>query len=360
MPFEYLSKDGLKELLHRLNDWGELFWVDASAEGKPRLARAKKDGIDKYKLPAFRGVEPVKSVIMPPKQKVAEYPGNIEKDMKVVPKKRAIFGIAQCDLAGIAVFDRVFRDDHEFLDPFYTERREGLFIVTIDCSEVHPSCFCNMVKGKPFCDKGFDLNLTPVENGYLVEVGTEAGAQMLKGTGASKATDSIIAEREKIRQKSMKRLESQNAQFATKKSFVELVSEVKEEPLSYRHHGSTCVECGACTNVCPACFCFGLYDNHIEGARFERMLTWDSCQLAGFSRMAGMLNPRLRIAQRFMHRYNHKFYHYPWRYEGWPSCTGCGRCIDNCMGGIDMRATLRDLSVDSVENMLPSPSPKVK
>ncbi|MCK5832639.1 4Fe-4S dicluster domain-containing protein [bacterium] len=360
MAFKYLSKNGLKELLHKLDDWGDLFWVDGSVEGKPRLSRATKKGIDEYRLPLFRGVEPLKSLIMPPKQKVGEYPGNLEKDIEVAHKKRAIFGITQCDLAGIKVYDRVFRDDPDFLDPFYIERREGLFIVTIDCCDVHPSCFCNLVKGKPYCDtgSGFDLNLTHVENGFLVEIGSDAGEQILKGTGASEATDSLKADRDKTRARTMKKLEEQNAQFVTEKTFIELVSEAKDEPESYRHHGSTCVECGACTNVCPACFCFSIYDNSVDGERYERLMTWDSCQLAGFSRMAGMLNPRLRVAQRFMHRYNHKFFHYPWRYDGWPSCTGCGRCIDNCMGNIDMRATLRDLSVDSVADMLPSPSPK--
>ncbi|HHS50599.1 MAG TPA: hypothetical protein ENN07_05735 [candidate division Zixibacteria bacterium] len=361
MPFLYLSKDGLKELLSKLYDWGELFWVDGSFEGKPRLARATKEAIAKYEVPALRGVEPVKSLVIPPKQKVAEYPGNLDKDIEIAPKKRAIFGIAQCDLAGITIFDRVFKDDPEFVDPFYVERRKGLFIVTIDCAKAYPSCFCNLVKGKPFCDPGdgYDLNLTPVEDGFLVDVGTPAGEELLKGTGASQATDSIIAGRDKLRAKVTAQLEKQNAQFATEKTYIELVSEVREEPASYRHHGSTCVECGACTNVCPGCFCFGIYDNDAGDGRYERLMTWDSCQLAGFSRMAGMLNPRLRIAQRFMHRYNHKFFHYPWRYEGWPSCTGCGRCVDNCMGSIDMRATLRDLTVESVEDMLPSPSPKV-
>jgi ferredoxin len=359
MAFFCLTKDGLEKLLFKLIDRGELFWVDGSGEGKPRLSKADKESISEYELPSFRGVEPLKSLIFPPKQRIAEYPGNLEKNIEVVPKKRAIFGLAQCDLAGIQVFDRVFLDDPEFIDPFYVERRKGLFIVTIDCTAVHPSCFCNLVKGQPYPkpEQGFDLNLTPIDDMFLVETGTDSGEEILRGTGASVATEHFIALRKGIREGIEKKLDEQNAPFKTDKDFIQLVSENQGEAKSYLHHGSTCVECGACTNVCPACFCFGIYDNRVDDKRFERLLTWDSCQLAGFSRMAGMLNPRLRIAQRFMHRYNHKFFHYPWRYEGQPSCTGCGRCIDNCMGKIDMRATLRDLSVSTVEEMLPSPSP---
>ncbi|MGB9562064.1 MAG: 4Fe-4S dicluster domain-containing protein, partial [bacterium] len=54
------------------------------------------------------------------------------------------------------------------------------------------------------------------------------------------------------------------------------------------------------------------------------------------------INPRGTLLDRFRHRYDHKFHHYHWRYNAY-SCTGCGRCIENCMGKIDMRETLRDI-----------------
>ena len=358
MPLYYLSKSGLTELLKKLYDMGELFWADDSGEGKPRISRAEKEQIPDYRLPRFRAAESWKSLVLPPKQKVADYPGEAMKDLEVTPTRRVLFGLAQCDLAGIRIFDRVYREDPEFVDPFYVSRRDGLFIVTVDCSDTHDTCFCNLVKGKPYpdADQGFDLNLTPVEDGYLVESATDAGEEALKGTGASEATDSLISRREDLRKRMSKDLEVQNKPFETEAGFIKLVTENQEEPASYDHHGSTCVECGACTNVCPGCFCFGLIDNPKKEG-YERHMTWDSCQFTGFARMAGELNPRQRIAQRFMHRYNHKFFHYPWRYDGVPSCTGCGRCISNCMGRIDMRATLRDIAVDEVSGMYPAPSP---
>lgn len=358
MALYYLPKEGLQELLKKLYDWGELFWVRAKNEGKAQLEKADPEIIPEYTLPKFRGAQPVKSLLFPPKQRVADYPKEADKNLDDSPVRRAIFGIAQCDLAGITIFDRVFLEDEEFIDPFYKKRREGIFIVTMDCSYAAPSCFCTMVKGKPYAESGFDLNLTPVDEGYLIETGTEDGEKIAKGIGASAPTDSMKSLRKSLREKITAQVEKQNKPFETEKGFIKLVTDNQEEPKSYDHHGSTCVSCGACTHVCPGCFCFGLLDNLKKDGGYERSMTWDSCQFSGFARMAGDANPRGRLAQRFMHRYNHKFFHYPWRYDGWPSCTGCGRCIENCMGRIDMRATLRDISVDDVAKMFPAPSPR--
>lgn len=357
MALYYLPKEGMPELLKRLDDWGELFWVRGRDEGRAQFQRVMPEAIPDYSLPKFRGAQPIKSLIFPPKQRVADYPNLSDKEIDDTPVKRVIFGITQCDLAGIRIFDRVFLEDEEFVDPFYKKRRENLFIATIDCTHTAPSCFCTLVKGKPYVEEGFDINLTPVDEGYLIETGTEEGEKVVKGIGASSPTDSMKSLREELREKMTARVNEQNKPFRTEQGFIKLVTENQEEPKSYDHHGSTCVACGACTHVCPGCFCFGLLDKTKEGGGYERSLTWDSCQFSSFSRMAGDLNPRGRLAQRFMHRYNHKFFHYPWRYDGWPSCTGCGRCIENCMGRIDMRATLRDISVSDVSEMYPAPSP---
>jgi len=356
MALFYLSKEGLPELLKKLGDWGELIWVRAQEDGKALLEKAKPESIPDYMLPKFRGTQPLKGVIFPPRQNVADYPDFSLKSIDTTPENRVLFGITQCDLTGIKIFDRVYLEDEEFIDPFYKKRRNDLLFVTMDCTDCAPSCFCTLVKGKPFVESGFDLNLTAVDEGYLIETGSPLGEKMVVGIGASTPTDSMISLREDVRKKVTAKLEKQNHPFETQKSFIELVTE-NQDPKSYEHHASTCVSCGACTHICPACFCFGIEDNPKDSGGYERSLTWDSCQLSGFSRMAGMMNPRARMAQRFIHRYNHKFFHYPWRYDGWPSCTGCGRCIDNCMGRIDMRATLRDLSVTDVSEMFPAPSP---
>ena len=58
--------------------------------------------------------------------------------------------------------------------------------------------------------------------------------------------------------------------------------------------------------------------------------------------MAGGANPRKKLMQRFRHRYIHKLDYFKDRY-GVYACTGCGRCIDVCMGKIDMRKVISAL-----------------
>jgi len=109
------------------------------------------------------------------------------------------------------------------------------------------------------------------------------------------------------------------------------------------------VACTACTNICPTCHCFLLYDQLAgEGAeRFERVKVWDSCLYADYSRMAGVggvkPNPRAELRSRLENRILHKFQWFPENF-GRLACVGCGRCIDACMGGEDLRRLLKEFS----------------
>jgi ferredoxin len=58
--------------------------------------------------------------------------------------------------------------------------------------------------------------------------------------------------------------------------------------------------------------------------------------------MAGGLTPRLQLTERFRNHYQHKFVAFP-RNWGITACSGCGRCIDACMGRIDKRECLHTL-----------------
>jgi ferredoxin len=84
-----------------------------------------------------------------------------------------------------------------------------------------------------------------------------------------------------------------------------------------------------------------LFDQPAE-KRYERIKVWDSCFFAGYSRMAGGLTPRLGLADRFKHRFYHKFDSFVTNY-GVEACTGCGRCSEGCMGNIDLRKVLQEL-----------------
>jgi len=97
-----------------------------------------------------------------------------------------------------------------------------------------------------------------------------------------------------------------------------------------------CLSCGACTYMCPTCYCFTISDEG-DGMEGRRMRSWDSCLSPLFTREASGHNPRAAKALRMRNRVLHKFSYYPTVWDGAFSCSGCGRCIVNCPVQLDIR-----------------------
>ena len=101
-----------------------------------------------------------------------------------------------------------------------------------------------------------------------------------------------------------------------------------------------CVECGACNMICPTCHCFLLVDQSADD-KFQRLKVWDSCLMKRFARVAGGANPRKHLGERLRNRFIKKFDFFP-EILGIYACTGCGRCIETCLGDIDIREVLKE------------------
>jgi ferredoxin len=240
----------------------------------------------------------------------------------------------------LSILDKVFLEDKDYVDPFYKKRRESLILVSSDCAYSKDSCFCNLLGGYPYPEDGFDINLSEIDGGYLIESGSAIGVEILKKLSLPDAKENQILKRSKSREKVLEKLQKQNADFLKAFSNPKKISSNAFDSDEGWDLGSTCISCGACTNVCPACYCFTLFDR--EGNKkeqYERYMVWDSCQFKGFSQMAGNMNPRFSHMAHFKNRYYHKFFRFHERYNVY-KCTGCGRCIDNCLGDIDMREIL--------------------
>ena len=57
--------------------------------------------------------------------------------------------------------------------------RKNTFIISADCDEICETCHCNLVGGKPFSEKGFDINISRVNNHYVLTTGSEQGNSFL-------------------------------------------------------------------------------------------------------------------------------------------------------------------------------------
>jgi ferredoxin len=99
----------------------------------------------------------------------------------------------------------------------------------------------------------------------------------------------------------------------------------------------SCIRCGICTFLCPACHCFDICDEVTVPTPLEgkRVRSWDTCQYPDFTMHSSGHNPRSDRASRLRQRIMHK-YQYFVEHHGEYQCTGCGRCVSLCPVSIDI------------------------
>ncbi|MFC1780714.1 4Fe-4S dicluster domain-containing protein [Planctomycetota bacterium] len=299
----------------------------------------------KLEFSNIRACTPVKDFLFPLRELAAVFPEPLEpKDIKPF----AVFGLKDCDLRSIEVLDKVF-NEKEFEDPFYIKRREKMFTITTDCFEPAQSCFCNIMGGKPFAEDGFDLNISRLSSGFIIESGSQKGEDFIRKNLQlfSEAGKDVLAERQKNREQALLQLEENNAQLKFDASIEEVVEKSYNSDV-YDLEASTCVECQACTRVCPTCHCFYLYDTK-QKDYFGKMKMWDSCMRLTYAQVAGGENPRKVLGDRLRHRFMHKFSFFLERY-GINMCVGCGRCVDAESGKVDIRDVLKKLGQELLDN----------
>ena len=290
----------------------------------------------------IRACTPVKEFLFPLCEMVASYPDSIE---SAQVKPFAVFGLKECDIKSIAILDKVFAEE-EFLDPFYMARRESMFIISSDCFEPGRTCFCNLFSGKGFADGGFDLNVSKVKGGFIVDAGSKKGEDFVERHSAifSDVTEALLVQRNENRTRVCEQLEQQNAEFKPAGSLREIVEDNQDSDV-FDAQAQKCIECQACTRVCPTCHCFYLYDVK-QKDYFAKMKMWDSCMRMAYAEVAGGANPNKVLGDRIRHRLLHKFVYFPDRY-GLDMCVGCGRCVDADAGGMDLREILKKLSLET-------------
>jgi len=254
----------------------------------------------------------------------------------------AVFGLKECDLRSIEILDKVFTEE-EFQDPLYMKRRENMFIIASDCFDPGKSCFCNFFNGKAFAQSGFDLSVSKIRDGFIVEAGSDKGEDFIEKHPQlfSKVPEALLSERDKNRDKTQKQLEENNAKYKLDLPIKEIVEDSWESDV-FDVEAKACVECQACTRICPTCHCFYLYDTR-QKDYFAKMKMWDGCMRQAYAAVAGGANPRKILGDRIKHRLMHKLVYFLDRY-GLDMCVGCGRCIDTCAGEIDMRSILKKLN----------------
>ena len=76
-------------------------------------------------------------------------------------KPVAVIGARSCDLAGMAVQDKVFLEKNH-TDNRYRERRENLFVVAVNCTYSSGNCFCVSADTGPEVRNPYDILMTEI------------------------------------------------------------------------------------------------------------------------------------------------------------------------------------------------------
>lgn len=295
----------------------------------------KKDAL--IELGGIRQSQPIKSFLNPSREKIID---GSKKDQRPL----ILAGVKACDLASLLLQDFVFlQGDYE--DPFYAENRKKTLIISNDCTYAKETCFCLALEGNTYPTKYFDINLSAIDNSFLVEVGSEKGQKLVNDFKAFFKSPSYHAKG--IRDTNRQHVSKQVQDFIAKRGTpgtVEIKGAVKKNynlTEFWQDQASTCVECGACNLACPTCHCFLLFDEKDRGGA-KRFRVWDSCLYSTFARVAGNANPRKHLYERLRNRFDKKFAFFP-EVLNYFACTGCGRCIEACAGDIDIREVLKGL-----------------
>jgi len=335
----FINRPNLDRLVKSLSKTYKVF-IPFKSDKNLHYKKITDEGLKDANLGEIRPIETIKSFYLPAREKVSEYFSEKISDRHKRPI--AVIGAKSCDLASLKVMDYVFGQD-SFKEPFYLyQRKEGL-IISSDCTCYGDSCFCVALGIMPYPIDNFDLNLSEIESGYVLEVGSDKGEGIIKEYFKLLQNADLYIERREVNRKRLEEelLEHVKDKKIPQKSSIQGLFRKKFDSALWEETVKTCVECGACNMICPACHCFVLKDQNIEGS-FERLRLWDSCLLMSFAMVAGGANPRKLLAQRLRNRFDKKFNFFP-DMIGRFGCTGCGRCSDACPGKIRIDEVLSKL-----------------
>lgn len=291
----------------------------------------------------YRTVEPLRIFYSYPKEKIASY-FNFSPERPWEEKKVAVFGVKNCDLFSLKIQDFVFLEGIT-KDPSYEKRRRDTLLISGDCPEFKEACFCLALDIAPYAVEGFDLNFSPLNNGFLVGVGSTKGEEVIKKSNDCfiPATSVQISARNQKRNTVVEKLTQHLKHHQIPKA--SLLQEIVKKGYNsgiWSDEVLRCVECGGCNFMCDTCHCFLLSEERFGNVN-EKIRLWDACLYPNFAKVAGGANPLKYRYQRLRNRYLKKFDFFPDNL-GIAACCGCGRCIDVCPAKIDIRYILKKLN----------------
>jgi sulfhydrogenase subunit beta (sulfur reductase) len=292
----------------------------------------RPENIDRISYNKAKPATSLKTFFLPVKENVTSGP---------TPKRqRVIIGAPNCDIQGLNILDDIYLDK-DFNDTTYKERRENTTLISIDCFDRQEYCHCTSYGIKPWSDDDADLAVIRKNDLIVLRVNTHRGQKFISQFSLVQVLkdEDIISEINKANSKAETLLLDTNKGLPDYKATGILVNNAGKE--IWTKYSTRCVSCGACATICPTCTCFLLIDK----PGFEKIKQLDACQYPGFQRVAGGEDSLDELPKRFRNRYMCKYVWKPQKF-GSIACTGCGRCIEACLGKINKNELFNELATN--------------
>jgi ferredoxin len=319
---QFITRKDLEAWLRGVSGERRLF---APVEEDGVLLYQQVDRIEEIVWDFTRPAMSIKEILFPQTEHLMTFEmndGNIQLTESFIAAPAVIFGVRPCDARGAQILDKVLLEAKPE-EKYYQARRRSTVLVGLACQQMGETCFCTSVGGGPSDPAGMDILLHQVEGGYLVEMVSGTGKDLLAGIPTQEAD-----------------LEKPEAGMTA--NFPVPSEEIWKRSFKsslWAETADRCLSCRICAYVCPTCRCFDVRDEKLpssNGAEFsERVRCWDSCSGEVYRRIAGGHNPRGAKADRLRNRVYCKL-HYIKEQSGELACTGCGRCIEACPVNIDI------------------------
>jgi len=246
-----------------------------------------------------------------------------------------LFGVRPCDARSFEIMDIHFSGTGA-VDPYWKKRREAttIFGYAFDPNtSADAADFYSTLNIGAADSEGSDIFMMKKGGDLLLKAVTPKGETLLSSL-------SSLADASRDDEKYFDDTVAAGKSFKTRFTCVDdKVIAKKLEDLFHRTEfweriSDACLSCGACTFVCPTCYCFDICDETLFSKGVRRRV-WDACMFTDFTLEASGHNPRTKVYQRLRQKVCHK-YSYHIRKYGVISCVGCGRCTRNCPVNIDI------------------------
>ena len=327
----YLEGDRISEFVVHLMKQKPVY--APHRKGDKSFSFEKTENAEDVVLDYVRTMHSIKKYFLPPKEELLHFDlTKNESEPVEIPMSESIYlGVHSYDLAAVGRLDYNFTVGSPEKN-YLTRRQNAVFIgVSFEPDKFH---FSGSVGIRPEDSTGCDVFLTKLFDGYVLEILTDKGQEIMAGLDLP-AHDAGKPATGHFHQHI----------FVPQAKLSEIMEHSYDNPV-WDETAEKCVGCGTCNLVCPTCYCFNVEENvDITATKGSRERHWDGCMLRKFSEVAGGEVFRETLASRQRHRIFRKF-KYISDQTGQPWCVGCGRCTTYCTAGISIVSIVNRLIGD--------------